>query len=118
LEFGGSISSKLAYAASFGAIAVGANEDIDKSEELAARQAAEEALERAVAMGFTATLRVEEAPETVWMRIVEVADEIDVAMIATGSRGRDALKNVLFGSVSHEVLAHAKRPVLIIPPAG
>jgi nucleotide-binding universal stress UspA family protein len=34
-----------------------------------------------------------------------------------GSRGRTALATALLGSVSHGVLRHAKRPVLVVKTA-
>ena len=43
---------------------------------------------------------------TTWKGIVGVADELDVAAIVIGSRGR----------LSHDVSTHAGRPVLTVPP--
>jgi len=51
-----------------------------------------------------------------WKKIVEVADEIDAAVIVIGSRGLTGAREVLEGSLSHEVAEHAGRPVLIVPP--
>jgi nucleotide-binding universal stress UspA family protein len=39
----------------------------------------------------------------------------DARLIACGRRGRGAVTSALLGSVSHAVLAHAGRPVLIAP---
>lgn len=46
--------------------------------------------------------------------IVTLADSKDVDLIVVGSRGRGAVTAALLGSVSHGVLQHAKRPVLIV----
>ena len=51
-----------------------------------------------------------------WESIVCQANEIDAAVIVIGSHGRHAGGELLHGSVSHQVAAHAGRPVLIVPP--
>jgi nucleotide-binding universal stress UspA family protein len=72
-------------------------------------------VERARAHGYDASARVEEAIEGAGRRIVELADELDARLIVCGRRGRGAVTSALLGSVSHVVLAHAGRPVLIAP---
>ena len=57
-----------------------------------------------------------ELEEPVWEGIVEVADELDAAVIVLGSRGLKGIREQFEGSVSHEVAQHAGRPVLIVPP--
>ena len=107
--------TKLAESGSFGVFALDDETDVDDSEERAARDAAEQAAERARAAGHTATVRVEEAQRAAWMKIIEVADEIDAGLIVCGTRGRGAVRTALLGSVSHAVLTHSGRPVLIAP---
>jgi nucleotide-binding universal stress UspA family protein len=51
-----------------------------------------------------------------WEGIVDVADELDAAVIVIGSRGLSGLKEILDGSLSHQLAEHAGRPVLIVPP--
>ena len=48
--------------------------------------------------------------------ILEVADEYEAAVIVMGARGLSPFKSFLLGSVSHGVVQHAHRPVLVIPP--
>jgi nucleotide-binding universal stress UspA family protein len=72
---------------------------------------------RAREAGFNAEPRAELA-EPFWQGIVDVADEIDAAVIVIGSRGLKGIREQFEGSVSHEVAAHAGRPVLIVPPAN
>jgi nucleotide-binding universal stress UspA family protein len=96
----------LARAGGFGGSYLSDEERVD------ARQAG---MERARAHGYDAGSRVEEATEGAGRRIIEVADELDVRLIVCGRRGLGAVASALLGSVSHVVLAHAGRPVLIAP---
>jgi nucleotide-binding universal stress UspA family protein len=70
--------------------------------------------EIARASGFDAEARATLAAPR-WKGIVD-ADELDAAAIVIGSRGLSGLKEILAGSVSHQVAEHAGRPVLIVPP--
>jgi len=72
--------------------------------------------ERARRAGFTAEARAEVASPT-WQTIVDVAGELDAAVIVLGSRALNDARELLVGSVSHEVSQHAGRPVLIVPPS-
>jgi nucleotide-binding universal stress UspA family protein len=80
-----------------------------------AKQRAEAGAEKARRAGFDAEMRAEVAAPT-WEAIVDVADEIDAAVIVLGSRGLHGAREAFEGSVSHDVAAHAGRPVLIVPP--
>ena len=82
---------------------------------------AEDALARATAgaelareAGFRADPRSEVDSPT-WSGIVDIADEVDAAVIVIGSRGLSRLKEIVGGSLSHQVAEHAGRPVLIAP---
>jgi nucleotide-binding universal stress UspA family protein len=52
--------------------------------------------------------------------INQVADEVDADILLVGRRGRGGVAELLLGSVSHELVLHSKRPVLVIssPPKG
>jgi nucleotide-binding universal stress UspA family protein len=65
--------------------------------------------------GFDAEARSALAAPT-WEGIVDVADELDAPLIVIGSRGLSGLREVLEGSLSHQLAEHAGRPVLIVPP--
>jgi nucleotide-binding universal stress UspA family protein len=106
-------SALLAQAGGWGYLSNEAQVDGDQVQ--LARAAAEEGVERARGAGFEAEARVEEATEGAGRKIVEIADELDARLIVCGRRGRGAIASALLGSVSHEVLAHAQRPVLIAP---
>lgn len=65
--------------------------------------------------GFDAEARSALAAPT-WQGIVDVADELDAPVIVIGSRGLTGLREIVDGSLSHQVAEHAGRPVLIVPP--
>jgi nucleotide-binding universal stress UspA family protein len=73
--------------------------------------------DRAREAGFRAEPRAA-LVEPLWECILDVADEIDAAVIVLGSRGLKGIREQFEGSVSHEVAEHAGRPVLIVPPAN
>jgi nucleotide-binding universal stress UspA family protein len=85
-------------------------EEVDDSEMVlkAAGQAAEEA-------GVSYAL--ERVAGNTVESIVALADEKDADLIVVGSRGRNAVATALLGSISHGVLRHARRPVLVVKGA-
>ncbi len=105
----------LARAGGFGAGYLSDEEQVDAEQAQLARDAAEEGVERARTHGYDASARVEEATEGAGRRIIEIADELDAQLIVCGRRGLGTVASALLGSVSHIVLAHAGRPVLIAP---
>lgn len=50
--------------------------------------------------------------------IARVADGIDADVIVVGRRGRGAVAELVLGSVSHELVLHSKRPILLISTAA
>jgi nucleotide-binding universal stress UspA family protein len=48
--------------------------------------------------------------------IDEVADRENADIVVVGRRGRGGVKELLLGSVSHALVLHSKRPVLVISP--
>jgi nucleotide-binding universal stress UspA family protein len=88
-------------------------EDLNTADALSRARAGAERARRA---GFDAEARATiDAPT--WEGIVDVADEVDAAVIVLGSRGLSGARERLVGSVSHAVAEHSRRPVLIVPPA-
>ncbi len=49
--------------------------------------------------------------------IAQTADQVDADVVVVGRRGRGGAAEVLLGSVSHELVLHCKRPVLVISTA-
>jgi nucleotide-binding universal stress UspA family protein len=80
-----------------------------------ASQTAGRGAELARDSGFDASPREALAAPT-WEGVVDAADEVHAAAIVIGSRGLSGLREILDGSLSHEVAEHAGRPVLIVPP--
>jgi nucleotide-binding universal stress UspA family protein len=50
--------------------------------------------------------------------IIGTADEHDVAIIVTGTRGHSRIAAALLGSTAAGILRHANRPVLLVPPTA
>jgi nucleotide-binding universal stress UspA family protein len=97
-------------------LAVVPNEgELDEEEIAAAQRLAETGAEGARGRGYNASARIAEASESVAKTIREVAREIDASLIVCGQRGRGAFASAVLGSVSHQLSAHAERPVLIAP---
>jgi nucleotide-binding universal stress UspA family protein len=50
-----------------------------------------------------------------WRTIADRADQLDVDVIACGTRGRGAFARTVLGSTSSGLVHHATRPVLVVP---
>ncbi|HEX6349134.1 MAG TPA: universal stress protein [Candidatus Dormibacteraeota bacterium] len=53
----------------------------------------------------------------IYTQIIEAADQFAADLVAMGSRGRSDLGGLFLGSVSHDVVSHTERPVLIVRAA-
>jgi nucleotide-binding universal stress UspA family protein len=99
------------------AFTAGANiDEIDRASEQAARERADEGVERAGTAGLKAQPRIGAREATIAEAILEVAEELKARVIVLGTRGLTGLKSVVLGSVSHAVLVHTDRAVLVVPP--
>jgi nucleotide-binding universal stress UspA family protein len=98
-------------------------QNIDKAAEEQAAETAAEGVELATEAGLKASVLTLEGIPSVPSSLVRHADELQAGVVVVGSRGQSAIKSALLGSVSHAVVHHAGRPVLVVhptdaPPAG
>lgn len=90
----------------------------DAAIEKAARDTAADGVKRAVAAGLVAQPRLANRDTDIAGVILRVAADVDADVIVMGTRGLSGVKSLLLGSVSHAVLHHADRPVLVVPASG
>jgi nucleotide-binding universal stress UspA family protein len=90
-------------------------EGIDDANREGARKRAEEGAALARTAGLDATARSGTRVTSFADAIIDVADELDAAAILVGSRGLTGVKSLLLGSVSHALIQHADRPVIVVP---
>jgi nucleotide-binding universal stress UspA family protein len=89
--------------------------ELDRSYEELARQRAEEGAESAREAGLKAQAHACARSGSIAETILFEADDIGAEAIVLGTRGLTGLKSLLLGSVSHAVLQHADRPVIVVP---
>ena len=90
-------------------------DEIDAASRESAQQRADEGAELARQAGLNAQARVYPQRTTVSAAILDAADELGASAIVMGSRGLTGVKSLLLGSVSHAVIQHADRAVVVIP---
>lgn len=93
-------------------------EEFDATADEEAERVAAEGAELASKAGFDAEPVTRRAGRGVWRAILEVADERDARAIVVGTHGRSAAASAVLGSVSHGVVNHSRRPVLVAPCSG
>ena len=81
------------------------------------RCGAEEGVKLAAEAGLNAQPRCRSQVTTVADAILAEANEVGADAIVCGSRGLTGIKSILLGSVSHAVIQHADRPVIVVPSA-
>ena len=96
----------------------GGVEDMQKSDEASRRHAehqAEAGARLAIEAGFDAEPRTVDRRTTIADAILGEADTLEATAIRMGSRGLTGVKSLLLGSVSHAVIQHADRTVIVVP---
>ena len=96
----------------------GGVEDMQESDEAGrshAEQQAEAGGRLAIELGFDAESRTVDRRTTIADAILGEADALDATAILMGSRGLTGVKSLLLGSVSHAVIQHADRTVIVVP---
>jgi nucleotide-binding universal stress UspA family protein len=91
------------------------NGEIDAASEEAARATAREGAERAMAAGLVAEPRIALREDGIAGAILAVADQLEADAIVVGTRGLTGIRSLLLGSVSHALLQHADRSVIVVP---
>ncbi len=92
-------------------------EEVDRSHEEQAQQRAADGVERARHAGLEAEVRIRRADRSVAAAILAEAADSGARAIVLGTRGLTGVKSLLMGSVSHAVVQHADRPVMVVPSA-
>ena len=90
-------------------------DDVDEASRSAAERTADEGTSVARQAGLAASARVGVRSGSMADTILTEADTVSADLIVLGSRGLAGLGSVVLGSVSHAVLQHADRAVLVVP---
>jgi len=99
----------------FGMVGACGDDGADAAIKQAAAETAAEGVQRAVAAGLVAQPRVVNRGDDIAAVILAEAGDLDADVIVLGTRGLGGVKSLMLGSVSHAVLHHADRAVLVIP---
>lgn len=91
------------------------SDDIDDASAKSAEQTAGEGVELAQKLGLSAKPVTSVQTSTTARAILAEADKLGASAIVMGSRGLTGVKSLLLGSVSHEVIQHADRTVVVVP---
>lgn len=94
------------------------DEKIDQTIQQTALRKATDGAERATAAGLHAQPRVASGHGGVADAILSVAADVDADVVVLGTRGLGGMKSFLLGSVSHAVIQHADRAVLVVPSSA
>jgi nucleotide-binding universal stress UspA family protein len=106
---------RLALAGTFGPAVLSDEAEADDEEAAYAQQVAEQGVQYGGEHGYDLRPIAERADDDIAHAILAVADRLEVKLIVCGQRGRGPIRTALLGSVSHELSAHTKRPILIAP---
>lgn len=88
---------------------------VDEASQRAALEDATEGAQRATAAGLVAQPRIASRHGGIAYAILAVAADVDASAVVLGTRGLGGVKSFLLGSVSHGVVQHADRAVLVVP---
>lgn len=93
------------------------DEDVDTASREAAETRANEGAAYANERGLRASARIASNRDGIAPAILAAAAELDAEAIVLGTRGLTGVRSLLLGSVSHAVLQHADRAVMVVPSA-
>jgi nucleotide-binding universal stress UspA family protein len=89
-------------------------ETIDRSQLEHALEIAEQGAELARTLGLEAEPHAVPDATNVADTLIELARERDASAVVVGSHGRSNLRSLMLGSVSHKVIGHCDRPVVVV----
>ncbi len=101
-----------------GMIGVGDETETDAALRKGALALATDGAQRATAAGLVAQPRIAERDGDIAGAILAAAADVHADVIVLGTRGLGSMKTLMLGSVSHAVLHHADRAVLVVPSPG
>jgi len=90
-------------------------DEIDDASRQAAEKTAGEGAKLATEHGLTAQARTCAQTMTIADALLVEAERIGADAIVMGSRGLSGVKSLQLGSVSHELIQHADRAVIVVP---
>jgi nucleotide-binding universal stress UspA family protein len=93
-------------------------EEIDAANRERAQSQAQDGAELARQAGLEAQPRIRARETTVAAAILAEANDLGANAIVIGSRGLTGVKSLLLGSVSHSLIQHADRTVIVVPSAA
>src|SRR3954470_23844467 len=88
--------------------------ELDQAAYAAAERMAQQGVVRARSLGLAAESLVVADEASVADTMVRVADEQDAPALGIGAHSHGALSEVLLGSTSHDVVRHARCPVVVV----
>jgi nucleotide-binding universal stress UspA family protein len=89
-------------------------EAVDRSQLEHAREVANEGAELALSLGLEAEPHAVPDAASVADTLIDLARARDALAVVVGSHGRSNLRSLMLGSVSHKVIGHCDRPVVVI----
>lgn len=89
--------------------------DADAAARTAAEERASEGAALARSRGIVAHPATASRGDSVASTVLAEADRVNAGAIVVGCRGLGRVGSLLLGSVSHSVIQHADRPVVIVP---
>ncbi len=98
-----------------GLVSFPGGDESDAAISTAAAVTAADGAKRAKAAGLLAQPLVARRHGDIAAAILASASDVDADVIVLGTRGLSGVKSLMMGSVSHAVLHHADRAVLVVP---